>query len=288
MSGHITPMDTTHWHQPIALPTLHGKQAIIAPVLEGATGCRVLHVPDIDTDRFGTFTRDVARTGNQLDAARTKARAALDHSGLSLALASEGAFVSDPIAGVIPWNIEIVLLLDSRNGQEIVGMAQGPARAGQGLARTPDELLQLARELGFPEHRLCLRPDHSEDVHVVKGLGTADALLQAFGQALAQSGRGQVFVESDLRAHCNPTRQAMIRRAAEDLRNRMLSACPACGLPGFALSGHRPGRPCRICASATREPLAHLWSCGTCHHTEERREGLPALADPSRCDRCNP
>ncbi len=281
-------MDARHWHRPIALPTLHGKQAVIAPVLEPATGCTVVHVPEVDTDLFGTFTREVARHGSQLDAARAKARAAIEHSGMELAIASEGAFVSDPIAGVIPWNVEVVLLIDTRNGQEIAGMAQGPARAGQGLARTADELLQLARELGFPEHRLCLRPDHSEDPRVIKGLGSADELLDAFAQALAQSSRGQVFAESDLRAHCNPTRQAMIRRAAEDLRDKMLSACPACGLPGFALSGHRPGRPCRLCASATREPLAHLWSCGACHHTEERREGLPTLADPARCDRCNP
>ncbi len=281
-------MDARHWHRPIALPSLHGKQAVIAPVLEPATGCTVVHVPEVDTDRFGTFTREVARHGSQLDAARAKARAAIEHSGMALAIASEGAFVSDPIAGVIPWNVEVVLLIDTRNGQEIAGMAQGPARAGQGLARTADELLQLARELGFPEHRLCLRPDHSEDPRVIKGLGSADELLDAFAQALAQSARGQVFAESDLRAHCNPTRQAMIRRAAEDLRDKMLSACPACGLPGFALSGHRPGRPCRLCASATREPLAHLWSCGACHHTEERREGLPTLADPARCDRCNP
>lgn len=281
-------MDPQHWQRPVALPTLHGKQAIIAPVLEPATGCTVRHVPEIDTDRFGTFTRDVARTGNQLEAARAKARAALAHTGLDLALASEGAFVSDPMAGVIPWNVEIVLLLDARHGQEIVGMAQGPARAGQGLARSADTLLQLARELGFPEHRLCLRPDHSEDPRVVKGLGGAEELLHAFQTALAQSTRGQVFVESDLRAHCNPTRQSMIRRATQDLCSRMLSACPACGRPGFALSGHRPGRPCRVCASATREPLAHLWSCTSCHHTEERRDGLPTLADPARCDRCNP
>lgn len=281
-------MNPDHWHQSIALPTLHGKLDIIAPVLEPATGCQVLHVAEVNTDRFGTFTRDVARAGNQLQAARTKARAALQCSGLQLAIASEGAFVSDPIAGVIPWNIEVVLLIDSRNGQELVGMAQGPARAGQGLARRPDELLQLARELGFPEHRLCLRPDHSEDPRVTKGLASADELLDAFTQAIAQSSRGQVFAESDLRAHCNPTRQAMIRRAAEDLCSKMLSSCPACGLPGYALSGHRPGRPCRLCATATREPLAHLWSCDVCHHTEERREGLPTLADPARCDRCNP
>ena len=281
-------MKPDHWHQTIALATLHGKQAIIAPVLEPATGCTVVHVAEVDTDRFGTFTRDVDRVGSQIEAARAKARAALDHSGLQLALASEGAFVTDPIAGVIPWNIEIVLLLDARNSRELVGMAQGPARAGQGLARNADELLQLAPALGFPEHQLCLRPDHSEDSRVIKGLGAADALLDAFTRTLAQSARGQVFVESDLRAHCNPTRQAMIRRATEDLCQKMRSPCPACGQPGFALSGHRPGRPCRICASATREPLAQLWSCGACHHTEERREGLPALADPARCDRCNP
>lgn len=281
-------MDAFDWQQPIALATLHGKQAIIAPVLEPATGCTVVHVAGIDTDRFGTFTREVDRAGSQLEAARAKARAALDHSGLQLALASEGAFVTDPIAGVIPWNIEIVLLLDGRDGRELVGLAQGPARTGQGLVRGADELLQLVPGLGFPEHRLCLRPDHSEDPRVVKGLGAADELLNAFARTLAQSARGQVFVESDLRAHCNPTRQAMIRRAAEDLCQKMLSACPVCGRPGFALSGHRPGRPCRVCASTTREPLALLWSCSACHHTEERREGLPALADPARCDRCNP
>lgn len=281
-------MSPLHWQRQIALPTLHGKQTIIKSVLEPATGCTVVHVPEVNTDSFGTFTRDIARTGNQLQAARIKARAALEYSGLEVAIASEGAFVSDPIAGVIPWNVEIVLLVDMRNGQEIVGMAQGPARAGQGLARTPDELLQLAREMGFPEHRLCLRPDHSEDPRVIKGLGSADELLDAFALALSRSSRQQVFAESDLRAHCNPTRQSMIRRATEDLLDRMLSMCPACGLPGFALSGHRPGRPCRLCASATREPLAHLWSCAVCHYDEERRDGLPTLADPARCDRCNP
>ena len=63
-------MDSTHWHRPIALPTLHGKHALIAPVLEAATGCTVLHVADIDTDRLGSFTRLVPRAGSQLQAAR--------------------------------------------------------------------------------------------------------------------------------------------------------------------------------------------------------------------------
>lgn len=281
-------MSIAHWQRGIAVPTLHGKVHIMAPVLEPATGCTLVHVPDVNTDQFGTFSGEVARLGSQLDAARAKARAALAHSSLDLALASEGAFVADPVAGVVPWNIEVVMLIERHGPLEIVGMAQGPARAGQGLVRTSDELMQLARDLGFPEHRLCLRPDHAQDPRIAKGLGSADTLLQAFTQTLAQSAHGQVLVESDLRAHCNPTRQAMIRRATEDLVQKMRSVCPACGLPGFSVSGHRPGRPCRQCASATREPLAHVWSCQVCRHTEERREGLPLLADPARCDRCNP
>ncbi len=281
-------MSPEHWHRRIAVPTLHGKVEIMAPVLEPATGCTLVHVPQVNTDQFGTFSGEIARTGSQLEAARAKAHAALSHCDLDLALASEGAFVADPVAGVVPWNVEVVMLIDRQATLEIFGMAQGPARAGQGLVRNADELMQLARGLGFPEHRLCLRPDHEQDPRVIKGLGAADALLDAFTQAMAQSERGQVLLESDLRAHCNPTRQAMIRRATEDLCQKMRSACPGCGQPGFSISGQRPGRPCRLCASATREPLAHVWSCRVCRHTEERREGLPMLADPARCDRCNP
>lgn len=54
----------------VALLTQHGKEAVIAPVL----GCRVEKVDGFDTDLFGTFTRDIARDGSQLDAPRTKPR----------------------------------------------------------------------------------------------------------------------------------------------------------------------------------------------------------------------
>lgn len=281
-------MDSTHWHRPIALPTLHGKHALIAPVLEAATGCTVLHVADIDTDRLGSFTRLVPRAGSQLQAARAKARAGLAHTGLQLAVASEGAFVPDPFAGVVLWDIEIVLLLDEARQQEIVGMAQGPARAGQATVRDAQQLLQKAAEWGFPEHQLCVRPDHSEDPRVQQGLASTSALLQAFAQAQQQSRQGAVFVESDLRAHCNPTRQALIQRAAQDLCSKMLSACPACGSPGFSMTGHRAGRPCRGCGAPTREPVASRWSCAVCQHTQERTEGFAAWAEPGRCDHCNP
>ena len=281
-------MQSQHWHARIAMPTRHGKVPLIAPILEPATGCQLVPVDEVDTDRFGSFTRDVPRLGSQLEAARAKARAGLDASGLTLALASEGAFAQDPFTGLMPWNIEVIVLIDARHDSEIVGIAQGPARCGQGAVKDALALLQLAVELGFPEHQLCVRPDHSEDPRVHKGLGSEAALLAAFASTLAQSRQGQVFVESDLRAHCNPTRQAMIRRAAEDLRQKMLSCCPACQQPGYAVTRHRPGRLCRACGTATALTLARIWSCGHCGHSEERAEPGDVWAAPSHCHRCNP
>ena len=47
----------------VALLTQHGKESVIAPVLDAALACRVRLVTGFDTDLLGTFTRDVARAG---------------------------------------------------------------------------------------------------------------------------------------------------------------------------------------------------------------------------------
>ena len=82
-----------------------------------------------DTDLLGTFTRETARGGSQLDAARRKARKGMELSGLDAGLASEGSFGPDPFAEMVPWNVELIAWLDDRMGIEVVGMAQGPARS---------------------------------------------------------------------------------------------------------------------------------------------------------------
>ena len=50
----------------IALLAQHGKERVIAPVLERALGCRVEVARGFDTDRLDTFTRDVPRAGASL------------------------------------------------------------------------------------------------------------------------------------------------------------------------------------------------------------------------------
>ena len=52
----------------IALLTQHGKERVVAPVLRRALGCNVELVSGYDTDRLGTFTRDIPREGTQIEA----------------------------------------------------------------------------------------------------------------------------------------------------------------------------------------------------------------------------
>ena len=256
--------------------------------LEPALGCRIDHTEAFDTDRLGTFTREIARAGTQIDAATRKARLALAITGARVAVASEGSFGAGPYGGLVPWNVECVLWLDERRALQVVGWAQGPALCVQREVQGRTDLERLAQEAGCPQHRLVLRPAHPDHPAVRKGLDTLDALEAAYAECRAQSPDGRVWAESDLRAHCNPTRQAVIREAAVDLVRRLQSMCPACNAPGYWIDTRVSGRPCCECGAPTREPLAERWRCAACGQFEERPLPPGACADPARCDRCNP
>ena len=50
----------------ISLLTIHGKELIIAPVLERALGCQVEQVQGCDTDQFGGLDRITPRQGSAI------------------------------------------------------------------------------------------------------------------------------------------------------------------------------------------------------------------------------
>jgi hypothetical protein len=271
----------------VVLLTQHGKEAILGPVLNAAIGCKVERVDGFDTDQLGTFTREVPRAGTQLEAARRKASIGMDLAGCDLGLASEGAFVRDPFTGTLPWNVELVIFVDREHGLEVVGWSQRAAPIVQRKVRDWRELCEVAEEGDFPRHGLVLRPDDADQPPVAKGVADWDALAQAYHGTSRAAQAGEVFVESDLRAHCNPTRQAVIREAAEDLARRLVSECPQCGAPGYWISAPVIGLPCSACGAPTREPHADVWSCMCCAHRDTRERNV-AAADPGRCDYCNP
>jgi hypothetical protein len=271
----------------VALLTQHGKEALLSPLLEPALGCTIVRAEGYDTDQLGSFSGEIQRPDGQLQTARRKARIGMSLTGATVGLASEGAFVPDPLGGLMPWNIEVLVWLDDDSQIEIVGVAQGPARSLHRALRWLPELEKFALEAGFPEHHLSLRPQHETDPRVRKGLSDWHALRQAFAACQQEADNQMVHAENDHRAFCDPTRQSMIRQAAQDLLKKIQSSCPACSLPGFAITGHSPGLPCKLCGQATRLAKSYIWSCRACGHRLE--QATPhAHAEPGRCDVCNP
>lgn len=272
----------------VALLTQHGKEHVIGPVLNTALGCRVERVTGYDTDLLGTFTRDIPRAGTQIEAARKKARIGMELAELSLGLASEGSFGVDPVAGMFPWNVEFLLFIDDLREIEVVGVAKGQANSAYHLAQDWAAAERFAREAGFPEHQLVLRPEGENDPRIRKGIAAWPELEAAYASAAAQSASGRVFLEVDLRAHANPTRMENIRLAAEDLAKKLRSHCPVCGVPGFWLIERVAGLPCSDCGTPTRETCAEIHGCRKCGHRVTHERIGRQYADPGRCDYCNP
>lgn len=272
------------------LATRHKKEQVIAPLLHAQLGLTVTVPAEIDTDRFGTFTRDRPRTGTQLEAARRKAEEGLRLTGLAIGIASEGTFGPHPASPFLPANTEIVLLLDQAAGLEIVGSHVSlQTNANHAYVATVAEALAFARRVGFPEHGLVVRRNEYDARGMVKGIVTEAALTEAVEKRLKRGFAKKAFIETDLRAHVNPTRMEVIRRATEDLIDTIRRRCPNCGTPGFSLKERRPGLPCELCGAPTNGILAESYSCQKCRYCQEALYPTgKQVAYAGRCGYCNP
>ena len=281
------PTNCDYRDQQVALLTQHGKEDVIAPVLAKLPGCRVEKVEGFDTDLLGTFTRDIAREGSQLDAARKKARIGMELSGLSIGIASEGLFGTDPFTGMLPWNRELLIWIDDRLGIEIVATSAGKTNCSHRLVDSWQEAEDFARSVGFPEHHLVVRPTDEKHLELRKGLADWASLQNAVTWALNSAPNRRAFMETDMRAFANPTRMENIRLAAEDLALRLTSLCPACGVPGFSRVELLLGLPCEDCGTPTNEAKADIHCCVRCEHQMLVERELE-YASAQFCDYCNP
>ena len=139
--------------QRLSLLTQHGKEQVIKPVLDQWYGSEVVHTQAFDTDTLGTFTRDVERSGTQLDAARKKARIGTALTGLKMGLASEGSFSSDPCTGMFSWNYELVILVDEVRQLELHWVQSAPCMALNACVNHWEQALEFAQRHCLPNAR---------------------------------------------------------------------------------------------------------------------------------------
>jgi hypothetical protein len=276
-------------HRTAAVATKHDKTHVLARALGGYGGL-VLQAATVDTDAFGTFTGDVARTAGPVATSIAKARAGIEASGHPLGLASEGSFGPHRVVGLVTVQQEVVTLVDAATGLVVTGHGEAPAPWAVTRHLAPDE--PVPPDLRETRQVLVARPHDPLPGHsrqgISKGITTAAALSRAVRRAAAWSATGTAVVETDLRAHVCHRRRRVLAAAAADLAGRLARRCEACGSPG---SGHVEtvlGAPCAWCRRPTDAPLATVTGCPACGHRV--RTDVPGAepADPGRCQGCNP
>ncbi|GEO01063.1 hypothetical protein NSE01_28950 [Novosphingobium sediminis] len=273
------------------LATMHGKERAIAPLAARFLGLRVAVAEGLDTDLFGTFSREIGRAGTPREAARAKIAAAFRlHPDARVGIASEGSFGPHPSLPFAALNRELVLLIDRESGLELVGhYATMATNFAHEIVTEAEPGLAFAAKSGFPVHGVIVMGvlDDKPAPHLAlfKAIAGEAELAAVLARTIALT--GAAHIETDMRAHRNPRRMRAIKRAMVDLVRRSRSHCPNCNQPGFAMTGRVYGLPCAWCSNPTHLARAEVWTCEGCQHSDERAV-TASSADPMHCEECNP
>ena len=272
------------------IATMHRKEEVMAPLLENQLGVQLVIPHTLDTDTFGTFTRDIKRPGDQVCTARLKAEAAMSSTGLSLAFASEGSFGPHPVLPYLPYNREIVMLVDRDQELEVMGQTfSTETNYRQTQVTDLKAALAFAQKIGFPTHGLIAMPDpnSTSPTELFKGITTEVQLIEIVTDLLKKF--GQVHLETDMRAMYNPTRMKVIAQATQDLIRKLNQCCPDCGYPGFDITEQKVGLPCALCHAPTQLALTAVQQCQKCGFSQIIYfPNGEKVADPAQCAYCNP
>jgi len=268
----------------LVIATMHGKEKVIAPLLQEALGVEVLIAENLNTDQFGTFSGEIKRETDPLEAARLKCRLACRQNNCSLAIASEGSFGPHPTLFFVPADDEIVLLMDLENDLEIKARELSTkTNFSHATVYSVADARDFAASVLFPEHALILREQEGSTQNI-NSWETLEKLTEEYLHLY-----GQVFLETDMRAMHNPTRMAVIEEATKKLIAKIANACPSCGLPGFDVAEMIDGLPCSQCGSPTRSILSLIYECQKCRYKkEEKYPRGKTNEEPMYCDWCNP
>lgn len=273
----------------IVLATKHQKSRALSAPFKKILGAYVEECL-VDTDSLGTFSGEQPRKATAVKTARKKCLMGLNRANTEYGLASEGSFGPHPAIPFIPANTELLYFIDMQNRFE-VHLSQVFTEtnfAGDEIS-TLDELKAFSEKTLFPSHALLIRPlKHYSKAPIFKGINTTADLEAAFNEVRRHSS-STVWVETDMRAHCNPTRMKNIESLGERLAERLRRYCPSCDTPGWGKVDVTVGLPCEWCGMPSEAVREEIYGCTKCRH---RESVLPphgqTTVSPDYCSYCNP
>ena len=272
----------------LVLATRHKKEEAILPHLQPALGIIPIVPENLDTDAFGTFSGEKARTSDPLTTAREKCLYAMKQCHAELGIASEGSFGPHPAYPFVAADDELLIFIDLKNNLEIVVREiSTDTNFNSSIITSETELLQFAKRSQFPSHALILKGEFQDEIILHKGLTDDRSLRDAYDSLTEKCSR--ITAETDMRAMFNPSRMKIIAKAAQKLTEKILTPCTRCEAPGFGVVRTEAGLPCGWCGNPTSSTKSFVYQCKSCsfeqHH--EYPHGKYA-ADPMYCNVCNP
>jgi hypothetical protein len=269
----------------VAFATMHGKERLARQPFFDILGAGVIAPADLDTDQFGTFSGEIARTLSPREAARVKARLGIQLAGTPYGLASEGSFGSG--LGFLVEHREVLMFLDEARGLELVEgtIVTSPLPPGRAVTAVDDAVVYVTG-IGHPEQGVMIRGGPAgEFIH--KDLDTVEELSDALDRMLRLTAGRPVTISPDYRAHRCPSRADVIITLAHRMAHRLATPCPHCHSPGFGQVDIERGLRCSDCGQPTRMIAADILGCGLCPYTV-RTPRTNRIVAPQWCDYCNP
>lgn len=267
---------------------MHEKQRAIRPSFESLLGFKI-EVGDFNTDAFGTFTGEIERSSPPRECAKIKCLSALSAYGKQIGVANEGTFAPHPVIPFTVVDYEILFFADLEIDYHLClsKMFINTNFAAAAFSEF-DFVLQFAKKAQFPSHALIVRPNQWEDKKVCfKGLQSIKELYDVFEKCRSISCDKQVWIETDMRAHKNPTRMHQLEQFSKEMAQRLATTCPNCGIPGWGPVSKIFGLLCADCGAETELIRGVIWGCCQCSY----QETIPVnqiLAQPQYCQICNP
>lgn len=266
------------------IATKHHKEMVIVPLLSEKLGINCLDPIPIDTDTLGTFSGEIERTLTAYEAALAKCRLAFNLSDAEYAIASEGSFGPHPTLFFAPADEELMVCI-SRDEKLIVWAKHLTTETNYAQIDNPsnEELTHFLDTIHFPSHKIIFKSTSILE----KGIDDKSTLNKLIQAATEKS--ESFRIETDMRAHCNPTRMMAIKETTEKLIEKLTSLCPSCETPGFSIQEVIKGLPCSQCGLPTESTLKFVKICLHCKHQEEvpYPRGIHE-EDPMYCNFCNP
>jgi hypothetical protein len=273
-------------HENVLLASKHEKEQAIATPFMNRLSC-TLSVHDFDTDKFGTFTGEIARSSSPYETCLLKAKTAAEQYNYRLAVASEGSFGPHPAFPFVPSAHELMVFIDRAHGwvvaEQLISQKTNYAMI---TIKEDTELDSFLESVQFPSHALILQASTDKRVFA-KGIKDLERLSHYL--AVGFKTEKELLLAADMRAMMNPTRMEVIGELADKLALRIATPCTQCACPGFGFKSTRGRLPCSLCGSSTSFYEEEVWGCIACEYQEYkmRNDGL-VKADPTYCDYCNP